>query len=44
MAKNLDKILVVDIEATCWEGSSPENMQSDIIEVGVCLLDISSFW
>lgn len=42
MAKNLDKILVVDIEATCWEGAAPEGMQSDIIEVGVCLLDVAS--
>lgn len=42
MAKNLDKILVVDIEATCWEGNPPENMQSDIIEVGICLLDVAS--
>lgn len=39
MAKLLDKILVVDIEATCWNGNPPEGMVSDIIEIGVCLLD-----
>ncbi|WP_335338728.1 hypothetical protein [Flavobacterium covae] len=33
MAKLLDKILVVDIEATCWEGKLPEGMISDIIEM-----------
>jgi len=40
MAKKLDKIVVIDIEATCWEGNIPEGMSSDIIEIGVCLLDI----
>ncbi len=39
MAKKLDKIVVVDIEATCWDGKVPKGMKSDIIEVGVCLLD-----
>ena len=39
MAKLLDKILVVDIEATCWNGNPPEGMVSDIIEIGICLLD-----
>jgi len=42
MAKLLDKILIVDIEATCWNGPNPEGMENDIIEVGVCLLDINS--
>lgn len=42
MAKKLDKIVVVDIEATCWNGATPDNMQSDIIEIGVCLLDIQT--
>ncbi|SEQ09281.1 3'-5' exonuclease [Flavobacterium urocaniciphilum] len=42
MAKLLDKIIVVDIEATCWEGKLPEGMISDIIEVGVCLLDVET--
>ena len=42
MAKQLDKILVVDIEATCWDGPTPDGMKTDIIEVGVCLLDVNS--
>jgi inhibitor of KinA sporulation pathway (predicted exonuclease) len=42
MAKLLDKILVVDIEATCWEGKLPEGMISDIIEIGICLLDVQT--
>jgi inhibitor of KinA sporulation pathway (predicted exonuclease) len=40
MAKLLDKIVVVDIEATCWEGKNPEGMENDIIEIGICLLDV----
>lgn len=42
MAKKLDKIVVVDIEATCWETKNPEGMESDIIEIGICLLDVST--
>lgn len=35
-----DKIIVVDIEATCWQDRKvPEGQQNEIIEVGVCLLD-----
>ncbi len=42
MAKLLDKIVIIDIEATCWEGKPPEGMESDIIEVGACLLDVNT--
>ncbi|GGI29552.1 3'-5' exonuclease [Pedobacter mendelii] len=42
MAKILDKIIVLDLEATCWEGNNPEGMDSDIIEIGICLLDIKT--
>lgn len=42
MTKLLDKIVVVDIEATCWNGNPPEGMISDIIEIGVCLPDVKS--
>jgi inhibitor of KinA sporulation pathway (predicted exonuclease) len=42
VAKELDKIVVVDIEATCWEVKTPENMTSDIIEIGICLLDVQT--
>lgn len=37
-----DKIVVVDLEATCWKGHPPEGQTSQIIEVGVCLLDIKT--
>ena len=42
MAKKLDQILVIDIEATCWEGSPPEGQESEIIEIGLCPLDVST--
>ena len=42
MAKKLDQIVVVDLEATCWENATPEGMESDIIEIGVCLLDVQT--
>src|SRR5262245_4645237 len=42
MAKLLDKIVVVDVESTCWEGPPPSGQVSEIIEVGVCLVDVPS--
>ena len=41
-AKLLDKIVVVDVEATCWRGKPPEGEQSEIIEIGICLLDVAN--
>lgn len=35
----LDKIVVVDVESTCWRESPPHNQLSDIIEIGSVLLD-----
>ncbi|MBD3406819.1 MAG: DNA polymerase III [Candidatus Lokiarchaeota archaeon] len=42
MVKLLDAIVVVDVEATCWEGKAPQDQQSEIIEIGLCLLDLDS--
>lgn len=42
MAKKLDKIIVVDVESTCWENATPEGQESDIIEIGICLLDVQT--
>lgn len=42
MAIKLDQILVVDIEATCWEGAIPPEEESEIIEIGICPLDIAT--
>ncbi|MBZ0287664.1 MAG: exonuclease domain-containing protein [Anaerolineae bacterium] len=42
MSRKLDVILVVDVEATCWSGNPPEGQESEIIEIGVCTLDVVS--
>ena len=42
MAKKLDQILVIDLEATCWLGDPPEGQDSDIIEIGLCTLDVTT--
>lgn len=38
----LDRVLVVDVEATCWEADPPPGETSEIIEIGVCELDVAS--
>lgn len=42
VAKRLDQILVIDIESTCWETTIPDGQESEIIEIGICTLDIAS--
>ena len=34
-----NKIIIIDLEATCWEGIPPKGEVSEIIEIGICLLD-----
>jgi inhibitor of KinA sporulation pathway (predicted exonuclease) len=42
MAKKLDHVLVIDLEATCWDGPPPPSEVSEIIEIGVCPLELST--
>ena len=42
MARRLDKIVVVDVEATCWDGRPPNGQFNDIIEIGITLMDVRS--
>ena len=42
MTRKLDKIIVIDLEATCWEGEPPPGQESEIIEIGLCVLDVAS--
>lgn len=42
MARKLDEILVIDLEATCWEGDPPNGQEGEIIEIGVCPLEIGT--
>lgn len=38
----MDVILVVDVESTCWEGEPPSGQKSEIIEVGLCPIDLKT--
>src|SRR3954466_6588965 len=40
MAQRLDEIVVIDVEATCWQGPPPPGEQQEIIEIGVCRLEV----
>ncbi len=40
--RKLDQIVVVDIESTCWKGEPPSGQESEIVEIGVCLLSIET--
>src|SRR5687767_879866 len=43
MARLLDRILVIDVEATCWpRGEEPAGVESEIIEVGVAEVDVAA--
>ena len=42
MAKKLNHILIIDLEATCWDGATPAGMENEIIEIGLCVLDLKS--
>jgi inhibitor of KinA sporulation pathway (predicted exonuclease) len=42
MAKRLDQILVIDLEATCWEGSPPPGQTNEIIEIGLVTMEVST--
>jgi inhibitor of KinA sporulation pathway (predicted exonuclease) len=46
-AKKFDKLIVIDLEASCWDTNTgnetvPEGEESEIIEVGVCELDLKT--
>ncbi len=40
MAGKLDQIIVIDVESTCWQDRPPENDASEIIEIGICVVDV----
>ncbi|MGU3373409.1 exonuclease domain-containing protein [Chryseobacterium sp. M5A1_1a] len=41
--KTTNEILIVDLEATCWENDRiPIGQKVDIIEIGICKLDMKS--
>jgi inhibitor of KinA sporulation pathway (predicted exonuclease) len=42
MARRLDQILVIDVESTCWQGEPPAGETSEIIEIGLCPVDVAT--
>lgn len=44
MSANPDDTLlnVIDVEATCWNGPAPDGQEMDIIEIGLCVVDMHS--
>jgi inhibitor of KinA sporulation pathway (predicted exonuclease) len=40
--KTTNKIIIIDLEATCWEGNPPRGQENEIIEIGVCILDTAT--
>lgn len=34
----MKEILVIDLEATCWEGEPPQGQESEIIEIGMAVV------
>ena len=40
--KTTDKIIIIDLEATCWQGPVPAGQENEIIEIGLSVLDIQS--
>lgn len=36
------ELLVIDVEATCWLGKTPPGEQSEIIEIGLCRVDLAT--
>ena len=39
MTRKLDKILVIDVEATCWEKEPVKGEVGEIIQVGLVILN-----
>lgn len=43
MALQRDKVIIVDVESTCWENQkTPAGQRSEIIEIGICTLDLKT--
>lgn len=40
--KTTDKIIIIDLEATCWQGAVPEGQENEIIEIGLSVLDVAT--
>lgn len=37
-----NKIIIIDLEATCWNGKVPPGQVNEIIEFGICVLNVDT--
>ncbi|WGD35882.1 exonuclease domain-containing protein [Olleya sp. YS] len=37
-----NNIIIIDLEATCWNGKIPHGQVNEIIEIGICVLDTTT--
>lgn len=37
--KTTNTIIIIDLEATCWNGPIPKGQVNEIIEIGICILN-----
>lgn len=42
MARKLDRVYIVDVEATCWKEKRPDAQISEVIQVGIVEFDLLS--
>lgn len=40
--RDRDLLNIVDVESTCWEGRPPAGQVSEIVEIGLAVVDVSS--
>jgi inhibitor of KinA sporulation pathway (predicted exonuclease) len=33
---------IIDLEATCWDGETPPGMRNEIIEIGICTINLET--
>ena len=38
----MNRIIIIDLEATCWDGPIPAGQINEIIEIGICILNTST--
>lgn len=42
MIKTTGRVVVADLELTCWEGKPPEGEAAEIIEIGYCITNLDT--
>jgi len=40
--KRLERLVIVDLECTCWQGGPKYGQEMEVIEIGICTLDLAT--